>query len=43
MSAEEIAKRVRPITEERALESYKDLKDLPCAKNQIFNVKAAKR
>jgi hypothetical protein len=32
MSAEEIAKRVRPITEERALESYKELKDLPCAK-----------
>lgn len=30
MSAEEIAQRVRPITEERAIESYKELKDLPC-------------
>jgi hypothetical protein len=32
MSAEEIARRMRPITEEKAKESYEDLKELPCAK-----------
>lgn len=32
MSAEDVAQRVRPITLERALESYKELKELDCLK-----------
>ncbi len=32
MSAEEIARRVRTITEEKAKESNEELKELPCAK-----------
>lgn len=32
MSADDLAKRLKPITKERAIEAYQELKDLPCLK-----------